>query len=137
MRKHLKLIIVLVIIAIAGGAVFIHKKIEKKGDQTFTVNVTVQDKISGETYLNKFAFTTKEKNIESFLEKNTSIFSAQFNDNGNSDDISSLFGIANSSQGSWKYSYSPEGSNTNLVPADNLNSISLKNKTDLTFVYEK
>ena len=137
MRKHLKLIIILLIIAIAGGAVIIHKKLEKKGDATYKVNVTVQDKISGENYLDNFAFTTKKKNIGSFLENNIQIFSPFFTGKETSDNISSLFGIANTSSGSWKYSYSTGSSKGTLLPANNLSTIPLQNNSNLTFTFEK
>ena len=137
MRKHLKLIIVLLIIALAGGAVFIHKKLEKKNDITYKVNVTVQNKISGETYLNKFSFTTKEKTVGSFLENNTQIFSPHFSGNENSDNVSSLLGIANTGSESWKYSYSTSTSNPKISVADNLASIPLQNNSNLIFIYEK
>lgn len=137
MRKHIKTIIVILIIAIAGGAVFIHKKLEKKDDGTSNITVTVENQVNHTNLLSNFKMTTKAKNVADFLQNNYQLFNPQFKTEDGITTLTSLEGSPNSSTASWDFSYSDSKQNIKLGSDIPLNKVKLSNDANLTLVYKK
>ncbi|MGL5068301.1 MAG: hypothetical protein ACRC6T_10875 [Sarcina sp.] len=135
--KHIKLIIVLLIIAIAGGAVVIHKKMEKKDKNQSNITVSVINKVNDTTLLSDFKMTTDSKNVADFLKKNYQLFNPQFKTENGNTYLTSLEGSSNSGSDTWDFSYSSSGQNIKPRSGIPLNKVLLSNNADLTLIYHK
>ncbi|MGL4760363.1 MAG: hypothetical protein ACRCWG_02800 [Sarcina sp.] len=135
--KHIKLIIVLLIIAIAGGAVVIHKKMEKKDKNQSNITVSVINKVNDTTLLSDFKMTTDSKNVADFLKKNYQLFNPQFKTENGNTYLTSLEGSSNSDSDTWDFSYSSSGQNIKPGSGIPLNKVLLSNNADLTLIYHK
>lgn len=138
MKKHWKIIVIILIVAIAGGAVLIHKKLEDKNKDNYSITVSAENKITGQNYLSDFAFTDKAHNIAGFLTNNSQIFNPTFNRANGDDLLTSLFSTPNSSGASWYYEDSVNGNTlTKLTDQTPLNDLPISTGAKITFIYQK
>ncbi|MGL4453477.1 MAG: hypothetical protein ACRCTZ_20135 [Sarcina sp.] len=137
MKKHIKTIIVILIIAIAGIAVLVHKKLEKKDSGKSNITVTIENEVNNTNLLNNFKMTTTAKNVAEFLQNNYQLFNPQFKTENGDTILTSLEGSADSSTASWDFSYSDPSQN--IKPGSNipLNKVKLSNDANLTLIYKK
>lgn len=137
MKKHWKLIVIIIIAAIAVGAIGYQKLKEKESKKGATITVTVEDKLTNTQYLDSFSFGAKADNLAGFLVNNSQIFNPEFNRGNNEDLLTGLFAINNTNDASWHYEVTNKG-NTVVPLTDDapLNNIQLKTGDKVTFIYE-
>lgn len=137
MRKYIKIIIVLIIIAVAGIAVIIHKKIEKKDKGISNITVTIENKINNTNLLENFKMVAKAKNVAEFLQNNYQLFNPQFKIENGDSILTSLDGSSNTPSASWYFSYSDSSENIGLQNNIPLNKVILSNGANLKLIYKK
>ena len=137
MKKYIKLIIILIIIAIAGIAVIIHKKIEKKDKGISDITITIENKVTNTNLLSNFKMVTKAKNVAEFLQNNYQLFNPQFKIENGDSTLTSLEGSPNTPSASWYFSYNDSSQSIGLQNNIPLNKVKLSNDANLILIYKK